>query len=103
MSRVLVLEPDRDVRVLFGRLVRHLGHEPVLHAADGGVDIVLIEPASPPARRILAAVREHRPDLHVICASVYPQEDVPGVAANVFLPKPISLAALEAALTAVTV
>jgi hypothetical protein len=36
--------------------------------------------------------------VYVVCASVYPREDAKALAPNVFLPKPVSIAALRNAL-----
>jgi hypothetical protein len=97
VSNVLVLEPNADVRALFVRLVRRLGHEAVLGAGAEDVDVVLIEPGSANARRPLAAVRARNPNVYVICASVYPKEET-RLEADAFLVKPVSLAALRSAL-----
>lgn len=48
MARVLVLEPDAEIRRLFAQMLTRLGHEPrVLAAGDGAddCDAVLLEPA----------------------------------------------------------
>jgi hypothetical protein len=39
-----------------------------------------------------------QPDVYVVCASVYPREDAKSLASDVFLPKPVSIAALRQAL-----
>jgi hypothetical protein len=98
VSNVLVLEPNADVRALFLRLLRRLGHVGV-DAED--VDVVLIEPGSAEARRSLVAVRARNPNVYVICASVYPKEEA-SVEADAFLVKPVSLAALRSALPSET-
>lgn len=98
MSRVLVLEPDRDVRNLFVRMLRQLRHEPVLEP-DGEADIVLLEPGSTPARRTLAAQRALRPDIYVLCASIYPREEAASLRPDAFVSKPINAAKLAAALS----
>ena len=99
MSRVLVLEPDPDVRELFGRLLHHLGHQTVSDAGHD-VEVVLLEPASKPARQILASVRLRRPNVRVVCTSVCARRDVDDVAGDAFLQKPFSLAALRSTLGA---
>ena len=45
MARVLVHEPDPDLRALFAHVLSRLGHEVVL-AGDGGVDAALV-PSGP--------------------------------------------------------
>lgn len=97
VSRVLVLEPDRDVRELLVRMLRQLRHEPMLEP-DGEADVVLLEPGSTTARQTLADVRERRPDVYVVCASIYPREDAASLEPDAFLSKPIDVANLEAAL-----
>jgi CheY-like chemotaxis protein len=78
VGRVLVLEPDPDVRTLLERLLRHLGHEPI---ADGvrpeSIDLILLEPTSPEALVAARAVRASNPGVGVVCASIYPRERVP--------------------------
>jgi CheY-like chemotaxis protein len=99
VSRVLVLEPNDDVRALFVRQLRRLGHETITDVeASGDVEVVFLEPASANARSVLAEVRACRPDVYVVCASVYPREDSTLLAPDVFLSKPVSIAALREAL-----
>ena len=47
MARVLVLEPDADTRQLFTRMLRRLGHEPLVLGDEraGDCDAILVEPA----------------------------------------------------------
>ena len=97
MSRVLVLEPDRDVRNLFVRMLQQLRHDPVLEPEDDA-DVVLLEPGSKPARRTLATVRERRPDVYVLCASIYPREHADSIEPDAFISKPMNVAKLAAAL-----
>ena len=97
MSNVLVLEPNADVRALFVRLLKRLGHEAVVGGDAEDADVVLLEPGSAEARRTLEAVRARNPNVYVICASVYPKEELT-VEADAFLLKPVSLAALRSAL-----
>ena len=94
---MLVLEPNADVRALFVRLLRRLGHEAVVAADPEDVDVVLLEPSAADARRTLAAVRARNPNVYVVCASVYPKVEA-SVEADAFLVKPVSLAALRSAL-----
>ena len=101
MSVVLVLDPDPDVRGLFGRLVRRLGHKPIFEPPSNdetGVDVVLLEPAWAAARARLEAVREQQPNVYVVCASIYPREEATSLGADAFIPKPISNGAIERAL-----
>ena len=103
MARVLVLEPDRELRALFARQLVSIGHEAV---ADGEPDAVLVEPADPAMLRQALALRNARPELPIICVSI---ADDPRVAHELqpssFLVKPFAVGmlrvALEAALTPV--
>jgi hypothetical protein len=54
--------------------------------APDAVGIVLLEPSSADARRVLAEVRARRPDMYVVCASIYPLEDAAAVEPDAFLP-----------------
>ena len=99
MSRVLVLEPDQEIRDLFIRMLRRLGHNPILERETANdVDVVLLEPFWGLGRRFLEAIRQQRPDVYVVCASIYPRADAAAVAPDAFLAKPVSMAALAASL-----
>lgn len=107
LPRILIAEPDRDVRALLVLTVRSLGYEPVVYE-DGsrinGAVAVVMEPASAGARELLDARREQRPDLPVICLSIYPVDF--GLApsdVSAYLTKPFSARSLAAALRAIGV
>jgi hypothetical protein len=70
VGRILILEPEPELRDLFARVARRLGHESVTDAASESVDAVLVEPEN--ARTYAAARQLHErfPDVPVICASI---------------------------------
>ena len=94
MPRILIAEPNADVRSLLEVLVRRLGFEPV---AATPADAVLLEPGWEHARATVAGLGDEAPP--VVCLSIYPREDglePPGSVA--YLVKPASRAELGAAL-----
>jgi hypothetical protein len=89
-KRVLIAEPDADVRSMLAVAVARLGHEPVY---TGEADAVLLEPAC------LVAQDQVQPDRPVVCFSIYPEERGLAPAGTVaYLQKPASSASLGAAL-----
>lgn len=95
-KRVLVCEPDPDVRRLLELTVLRLGHEPV---SQGDADAVLMEPACPVAQSALRRVARRVP---VVCFSVQPREE--GLAPPdtvAYLLKPTENGRLAAALAGV--
>jgi CheY-like chemotaxis protein len=95
-KRILVCEPDRDVRALLELSVTFLGYE-TARALDVHVDAVLLEPGCPAARAQLLRFGGSMPP--VVCLSVHPREDglePPETVA--YLMKPVGRAQLGAAL-----
>jgi hypothetical protein len=75
MARILISEPHEDVRRLLGRMLEHLGHEPVVHIVLRpeqlmSVDAFIVEPAAPVGVVLVQAAQIVAPSLPVICASV---------------------------------
>jgi CheY-like chemotaxis protein len=70
VARILILEPEAELRDLFSRVARRLGHESVTDAAGDAVDAVLVEPEN--ARSLAAArdLHDRFPNVPVICASI---------------------------------
>lgn len=102
MARVLVLEPDDDLRQLFAHMLRHLGHEVVRpeHAPD--TEVLLVEPSADDELALACSLRRHRPDLPVVCASIHsPGEETRCLAPCAHLVKPFGLVDLETALESV--
>lgn len=104
MARILVLEPHPEVRDLFGRIARRLGHDAVL--ADGlaefdasSIDVVIVEPAVAGALERAQEVAETG-GAAVVCVSIYPpSEHALGLNPVAYLLKPFSLVELERALS----
>lgn len=101
--RVLIAEPNAEVRRFLELTVERLGYVPVGAPSAGPVppvDAVLLEPASPGSRSLLHRFVDDVPP--VVCLSVYPREaglEPPGSVA--YLVKPSSAAALGNALRSV--
>jgi CheY-like chemotaxis protein len=107
MGRVLILEPDPEVRELIRRVVARLGHEPVAPArvpvrAPAAVDALFLEPAWAPALELAGRLRERDPKLQVVFESIEPESPGLGNLQPVrHLVKPYGLRALEQAIKAV--
>jgi CheY-like chemotaxis protein len=101
VSQILVLEPDPEIRTLYERAITRLGHRPAFANGDPSavvdVDVVLVEPGSPPDLDIAQALRAERPTLPIVCASIYPANGF-GLDPVAFLEKPFRLSALEHAI-----
>jgi CheY-like chemotaxis protein len=106
--RVLVCEPQAEVRALLGHVVERLGHEPVFPsqlqgetAMTGHVDVVLVEPADPDARAsALALLGDKSGGIPVVCVSLDPDAGhARDLQPSAYLVKPFGLAELERALT----
>lgn len=102
MRRVLVSDPDSDVRRLIEQTLARLGYEAV-HDAPGepppAVDAVVLEPSAAEGQSLLRRFGEGAPP--VICFSIYPREagfEPPG--SRAYLVKPSSRAQLAQALGA---
>ena len=106
MARILVCDPNPEVRALMGHVVSRLGHEPVYprgrdDVLPQAVDVLLLEPADPRALGAAQALRLGHEQLPIVCASIYPQTaDARRLAPVAYLMKPFPLAELERALTA---
>ena len=99
--RILIAEPNDDVRTMLEVIVRKLGYEPVGPDEIGlrhTVDAVLLEPSWMRALDVLNHFGDRVPP--VICLSIYPPEArlaPPGTVA--YLVKPASKEALATALS----
>ncbi|HET8527588.1 MAG TPA: hypothetical protein VFL60_01660 [Gaiellaceae bacterium] len=71
-KRVLVAEPDPDVRTLLEHAVRRAGHDAVAHAGRDDVDAIVMEPGCAVARSLLDGFDGDVPP--VVCVSIYPPE-----------------------------
>lgn len=69
MARILIGEPDDEVRRLLTFVVARLGHEPVeSHEAD----VYLFEPESPAWLELAQRLRRARPGLAIVALSINP-------------------------------
>ncbi len=102
MGTVLILEPDAEVRSLYERAVSRLGYTAAFVNGNGlaelpRVDAVLVEPGSSHELTLALELRGQRPDLPIVCASIYPAQSF-GLGPVVYLEKPFKLSALQEAL-----
>lgn len=75
--RVLIEQPDGDIRELLAEHCLRLGFEPVIAEPDldgrlGHVDVIVAEPVGVGGQRILAAHSEQRSRTPIVFASIYP-------------------------------
>jgi CheY-like chemotaxis protein len=103
MPRILIAEPNDDVRTLLELTVERLGYEHVsahLQPAASEVDAILLEPACAVGRSIVHRFGDESPP--VVCLSIYPREQGLEPAASVaYLVKPASPSAIGDALRGV--
>jgi CheY-like chemotaxis protein len=71
VPRILLLDPDPDLRELLVLVLRKLGHEALFDAA-AAADGLIVDPAAPDALTAARALRAARPSLPIICVSVWP-------------------------------
>jgi hypothetical protein len=100
VARVLICEPDPEVRELLSRVVARLGHQPLLDESDlAPVDAIVLEPSHAPSVERAQAFRAVEGTTPIVCASI----DLPGAGSRrldpvAYLVKPFALPDLEAAL-----
>jgi hypothetical protein len=101
VAKVLILDPAQEIRDLYLYLVVRLGHEALLDPADADrADVVVFEPADRPSRELAGSLRERKPRLPLVCASIYPRDHVTvgDLAPVAYLVKPFTSAELGRAL-----
>jgi CheY-like chemotaxis protein len=100
--RVLIAEPNGDVRTLLELTVERLGYQAVRSdgpSACNAIDAIILEPACSVGRSLVSRFGADAPP--VICLSVYPREEGLAPASSVaYLVKPSSPAAIGEALVA---
>jgi DNA-binding NtrC family response regulator len=106
MARILISEPDHQVRRLLERMVTRLGHEAVAVRVPGpehltGADVFVVEPAATLGSVLALAASIADPTLPIVCASVAappPALAELGVVFAASLVKPYSIEQLDAAI-----
>ena len=101
MSRILVVEPHRDIRSLLEIVIARLGHEAVVHDATeelvADVDAAVIDPGQPGA--LVIAQRLSARCVPTVLTSIFPPDrDALDLGPVAYLVKPFPLYALEDAL-----
>jgi CheY-like chemotaxis protein len=106
VARILIWEPNPEVRTLLGHVVKRLGHEPVEGDEEpggvlpGDIDVLVVDPAHPRALSAAQVLRLRDGGLPIVCASVYPATaDADALRPEAYLVKPFPLSELEDALT----
>jgi hypothetical protein len=103
IPRVLIAEPNDDVRALLELTVQRLGYESVRAQERTGrddIDAILLEPACSVGRSLLGRFGDDAPP--VICLSIYPREaGLEPPASVAYLVKPASTTAIGDALRTV--
>lgn len=101
MARVLIVDPEPDLRLLAAEAVAELGHEAVMleePIAPTEADVLMIAPCED-MRGVVTRLREASQGLSVILVSVAaPGEDTRALAPAGYLAKPYTLEALDRAL-----
>ena len=103
MSRILISEPNPDVRQLFEHMIRRLGHEPlalwsVTPETAATIDLVLVESADPACANLAVEARRLHPALPVVAASIFPPDSDSVIKPDAHLLKPFALGELRAVL-----
>lgn len=101
MARILISEPNPDVRQLFEHMIRRLGHESLAHLSmtretAATIDLLLVELADSACADLAIEARRLRPSLPVVAASIFPAGSDPPIRPDVHLLKPFALGELRA-------
>jgi CheY-like chemotaxis protein len=106
MGRVLILEPDAEVRELIRHVVARLGHEPVAPATLpvsglAPLDALVLEPAWAPALELARGLRASNPELPIALTTIETASPARASLRPVrYLLKPFTLGELEKAIEA---
>jgi hypothetical protein len=73
VGRILICEPDPEVRELLRHVIERHGHEPVVEP-NGMKDLaaIVVEPADVNSMELAQAARALDPGLPLVCASIEP-------------------------------
>jgi CheY-like chemotaxis protein len=104
MARILISEPNPDVRLLYEHMVRRLGHEPlalwdITPEAAATIDLLLVELADSKCAGLADDARRLRPSLPVVAASIFPADSKPAFRVDAHLLKPFTLGELSTVLS----
>lgn len=100
MARVLIYEPEPDLRLFVADAVRELGHVVQLASerAQAAPDVLVVAVGAGMAS-FVARLREDHPTLPVVCAGTLPADvEVNAVGSVAYLIKPFTLQDLDRAL-----
>jgi CheY-like chemotaxis protein len=101
VARVLIAEPEPDLRSLAEQAVLEFGHEPLLledYTGDIPADVLLLA-ISADAIATASALRQHDPALPIVCTGTLVMDDeVRGLRPVAYLIKPYTLNDLWVAL-----
>jgi CheY-like chemotaxis protein len=96
--RILIHEPEENLRALLRLQLEHLGHEPVLDVQPR-IDAAVIETAHAPGRELAHRLRASSPWLPLVFVSILPPcPETVALSPRAHLTKPAPLTALAAAL-----
>ena len=101
MAAVLIGEPNLEIRDLLVRVVEAMGWDAELALSSDArsVDLVVVEPGWPDALALARRLREERPELPIVCLSIYPRQlEFDLLAPAAYLVKPFSVAELQGVL-----
>ena len=102
MACIAIGEPYGEVRELLVHVVEGAGWEAVVDA-DGAAhaDAFLFEPGDPGSLALARRLREERPELPLVCVSIYPAgPETSALRPSAYLVKPFSVVELQRALSA---
>ena len=105
MARILIGEPDAEIRNLLEVNVRRLGHEPVIadgsRPLDAAAAAAVLEPSAPDQLELAHRLRQLRADLPLIFVSTEPSTvETRALAPVQHLLKPFQRSELAAAIEA---
>ena len=74
VGRILILEPEPEIRELLMHVAARLGHDAVTNAAElhGDIDAVVLEPQSSRGLARAEQIRRRFPDVPIVCTSILP-------------------------------
>lgn len=104
MGRILVLEPEPEIRELVERVAGRLGHEAVTEESLDGqrIDAIVVEPEGGRGLELARQLRTSAPDVPVICTSIAPPTPATrALEPRAHLIKPYALRDLSEALSSV--